>query len=125
VAQWYQVNSEDYIPPAPPANERWELALAPDFLPGPMPLGAVVPTCQLVDCVPIRDRHTVPLERQVTVGHGTISLDEDYCLDEDKTGQSPYGNFAPGRFAWLLADIEPLAQPVPTRGKQRLWEWAS
>lgn len=122
VAQWYQIGEEDYVAP-PPESERWVLALAPEFVPGPMPLGAVVATCQLVDCVPIRDHHTDPLERQVTVGHGTLCLDEPFCLYEDMTDQLPYGNFAPGRYAWLLGDIKPLADPVAVKGRQGLWEW--
>src|SRR5579864_5186030 len=33
------------------------------------------------------------------------------------------GDFAPGRFAWLLADVEALEQPRPARGALGLWEW--
>lgn len=37
--------------------------------------------------------------------------------------QKPYGDYSPGRFAWLLADIKPLPEPIPAKGKQGLWNW--
>lgn len=32
-----------------------------------------------------------------------------------------FGNYAPGRFGWLLGAIKPLPEPVPCRGAQGLW----
>lgn len=32
-----------------------------------------------------------------------------------------YGNFAPYRLAWQLADVQPLKSPVACRGHQGLW----
>lgn len=34
-----------------------------------------------------------------------------------------WGNFAPGRYGWLLEDIEPLAEPVPCVGRQGFFDW--
>lgn len=31
------------------------------------------------------------------------------------------GGWAPGRFAWRLANVRPLAEPVPIKGRQRMW----
>ena len=33
-----------------------------------------------------------------------------------------FGNYDPGRFAWLLADISPFPAPVEYRGAQGLWD---
>lgn len=77
-----------------------------------LPLGAVVATCTLVEVVAIGER---PNGGWRTEGGRFWNL----C------GQEPYGDFTPGRYAWLLQDIELLAEPVPARGRQRLWEWAS
>ncbi|PWC98020.1 ASCH domain-containing protein [Azospirillum sp. TSO5] len=33
------------------------------------------------------------------------------------------GNWFPGRFAWELADITPLPEPIPAKGKQGWWNW--
>lgn len=36
-------------------------------------------------------------------------------------GHLPYGDFAPGRWGWLLTDVEPCA-PIPCKGKQGVFE---
>ena len=60
---------------------------------GLLPSGAVVATALLADCIPTRD-----------------------ITDPD-----PYGNYGPGRWAWILEDIERLEAPVPARGYQGFW----
>jgi activating signal cointegrator 1 len=42
----------------------------------------------------------------------------ELLLTEDTEAQRPYGEFAQGRWAWLLADIEPIDPPVPFVGGQ-------
>lgn len=34
-----------------------------------------------------------------------------------------YGNFAPGRYGYLLDSIRKLVVPVSARGSQGIWEW--
>lgn len=41
----------------------------------------------------------------------------------DVSDQQPYGDFAPGRWAWLLDHVEQLPQPVPAKGRQGVWNW--
>ena len=114
----------------PSAWDRWrDAGLAPsqiDVHPGP--LGAVVATARLVDCIPMVEstaaRPGLPpllVVRPTTLefwAHGAIGVPT-----LDVTHQRPYGDFAPGRWAWLLDDIEPLDEPVPARGHQGLWNW--
>ena len=33
-----------------------------------------------------------------------------------------YGNYAPGRYGWILADVRALAAPIPCRGAQGLFD---
>lgn len=33
-----------------------------------------------------------------------------------------FGNYAPGRYGWVLSDIRPLDRPIACRGYQGLWE---
>jgi hypothetical protein len=37
--------------------------------------------------------------------------------------ERPYGDYAPGRFAWVLADVKVTDPPIVATGHQRLWEW--
>jgi activating signal cointegrator 1 len=103
-----------------------------------LPLGAVIATCRLVDVV---RTDTMPgFERIVSWGRlgmedeppGQLDwIDEhdppcDYDgLVWDLKANRPLGDFTPGRHAWLLADIEPTAEPVPVKGALGLWEWAA
>lgn len=107
-----------------------------------LPLGAVLATCTLSDIVPIvaergctdhpdvpvfiawSDRHQTAtwLRWRRTVSPGWYC---DRDLTEQHKAQVPFGDFTPGRYAWLLTDVVPLAEPLPARGRQRLWEWAA
>ena len=102
--------------------------------PATLPLGVVVATCTLVDCLPmVEDKELAP------AGDGTVDpppcllldgLDNKLWLYDGGVGaydvedQRPYGDFRPGRFAWVFdTDIKPIDPPVPARGRQQLWEW--
>lgn len=62
---------------------------------GDLPRGAVVATCQLVDCMPA-----------------------------ERVTPEDFGDYTPGRWAWVLRDVQPLSEPVVTRGYQGMWDWA-
>ncbi len=101
-----------------------EIGAPPD---APLPLGAIVATCTLVDVVPMVEGH-LPEQSHVSVGRG-LYLDTytpgGGVATRDLYGQRPYGLFEPGRYAWLLADVVPVDPPVPFRGGQglsRTWE---
>jgi len=37
--------------------------------------------------------------------------------------EKAFGDYSPGRFAWLLRHQGRLPKPVPVRGRQGLWNW--
>lgn len=96
-----------------------------------LPLGAVVATCELVDVVPIRslegdqgftDNRVVdmPLFHGLHLLHSAgAPAGYQHELIED---QLPYGDFTPGRYAWLLDNVHPI-EPIPVVGRQGLWNW--
>lgn len=99
-----------------------------------LPLGAVVATCTLVDVVPMvgadgcKNATThLCIVNQSMLLHSPI--DEPWPDGETEhivSDQLPYGDFTPGRFAWLLADITPLDPPVPSppgEWHRGLWTW--
>ncbi len=79
-----------------------------------LPFGALVATCQLVDCRPA----------------GSFTGDEIDAVRRPPGATSPMldwterqmGNFELGRFGWVLADVVPLATPIPCRGMQGLFD---
>ncbi len=98
-----------------------------------LPLGAVVATCTLADVVPMvvsgtgcQDRH-VWLDPEFTMEAHLLTPDAQgpggWAEPLDVTAELPYGDFAPGRYAWLLEDVQALPEPVPARGRQQLWDW--
>lgn len=98
-----------------------------------LPLGAIVATARLVDCVPMIDGGPVRapagcvidrMELRYWPTGGWNERDGNWRVIED---QRPYGDFRPGRWAWILTDIEPL-EPVPFKGGQglsRSWDGVS
>ena len=113
----------------------WEPLLYPDRvgrLRTALHLGAVVATCELVDVVPIFDGIRQANLRRVEIDDDGLWLCEsrdDEESDEyserdwqDISDQLSYGDFSPGRFAWLLSNITPI-DPVPVKGHQGLWNW--
>lgn len=46
---------------------------------------------------------------------------EGHDLPSHLDDERPLGDYTPGRWGWLLADVEPLAVPVPCRGRQGVW----
>lgn len=92
-----------------------------------VPFGAVIATCRLVDCVRTEriEWHGGRLDvegQAVKWARWGRSDATDARVAED---QRPYGDFATGRYAWLLTDIAPLPEPVSVKGKQGLWEWTA
>lgn len=82
------------------------------------PLGAVIATCRLVDCVKIidwfiPDPYSKPLEGCAVLKNDKKVTGHEYC----------FGNYTPGRYAWILEDVQPLPEPIPARGRLGLWEW--
>jgi len=34
-----------------------------------------------------------------------------------------FGDYAVGRYAWILEDVKRLEKPIPARGDLSIWEW--
>lgn len=122
---------------APLHDGRWSLVRYGDGPVATMPFGAIVAVCQLVDIAPIGGPHSfrtgtveggegdypgrpVVVRHPAYLGMTSEKLVVDHGTVTDVTAQLPYGDYSPGRYAWLLDDIRPLAEPVPCRGHQGL-----
>lgn len=67
-----------------------------------LPFGCVVATVRLADVVPV----------------------EQVWMDLQDDGlEVRWGDYSPGRFAWLFEDVRRLVKPIKARGHQGLWSW--
>lgn len=83
---------------------------------GMLPLGCVVAICNLVHVKEMDEAHIFPACK----GYG---YDGRYWkLNEQERS---FGNYAVGRFMWLLDDIRPLPEPFPAKGSMGFWEWSN
>ena len=98
------------------------------------PRGVIVATCTLVDVLPVVfECEQENLRRVASDVDGSLWLCEpepdedsqDYPTHDwrDISDERPFGDFTPGRFAWLLEDIVALPEPIPAKGHQGLWNW--
>lgn len=101
----------------------------------PLPFGAIVATAELYDCVPIIDHttcredsphHVCTAPSGALYRHLPISGPLSEITSEwPHHGELPFGDYRPGRWAWLLRDVRPLDEPAPFVGGQgwsRSWE---
>jgi len=73
------------------------------------PLGYVIAVCRLANVIPVE----VVDNRNNVFGVSLPPLSEQ---------ERAFGDYGPGRFAWILEDIE-LRDPAEAKGKLGLWEW--
>lgn len=54
-----------------------------------------------------------------------IEIDEEMrkAAQEESPDEYEYGDFTPGRYAWIMEDPEFFEKPVPARGRHGLWNW--
>lgn len=68
--------------------------------PDELPCGAIVGVCDLVNCFQIQKGDTF------------------YILKAEEL----FGDWTPGRFAWVTCNMRKLENPIPCRGRQGLFE---
>ena len=67
-----------------------------------LPRGCIIAVCNLVDCVRITPTFELPRERAL-------------C-------EPAFGDYRMWRFAWTLEAVEPLADPIPLKGRLGIFE---
>lgn len=75
-----------------------------ELIPGREPApGSILCRCVLKDCIP---------------------MDETFLAAMPDPIERMCGEYAPGRFAWLLQDVQPLKNPIPAKGRLGIWSLA-
>ncbi|MEY8000229.1 ASCH domain-containing protein [Clostridium sp. Mt-5] len=75
-----------------------------------MPIGMIIAKCNLVDCAKVKSSKS-----------DVIYTDVPRIIVEGK--ELIFGDYSPGRYAWILDNIEPLRKPVSAKGQLSLWEY--
>lgn len=65
-----------------------------------LPRGCAVAVANLVDIRPVEDTYR-------------------YLAEQERA----FGDYAEGRYAWILDNVYRLPEPIPARGKQGIWRW--
>lgn len=78
-----------------------------------LPFGAIVATCELVEV------YQIPIHQPLT---GFYADDSSRCWNLTEQERA-FGDYTPGRYAWLLANVQRLPEPIPARGQLGLWNW--
>ncbi len=77
-----------------------------------LPRDAIVAVCELICC------------KSITAGTKHYGYQAVAGRDWPMTDQErAFGDYSPGRYAWLLADVRALPEPIPAKGALGLWTW--
>jgi hypothetical protein len=76
----------------------------------PLHHGVIIATCNLIKCLEVIEESPGSYAK---LSDGTMV---DGCEYE-------FGDYSIGRYAWILADIRRLLEPIPAKGRQGLWNW--
>lgn len=78
-----------------------------------MPFGAIVAVANLVDCRRTEICSVVDLD----IARIPPSRGDGFAWTERQMG-----DYSPGRYGWVLADVRRLERPIPFKGRQLLFE---
>ena len=90
-----------------------------------LPTGCIVATCELTGIYSTNsnilsfESNDISISSKTGVSVGAHKL---FQLPPAEPELS-FGDYSPGRFAWVLENIQPLLLPVPAKGALSLWEW--
>ncbi len=79
-----------------------------------LPRGCIVATAELVGCWKIQQNR---IDRSIY-----IVVENDVAVTIEPP-EWDFGDWTPGRYAWELANVKMLPEPIPAKGMQGLWNW--
>jgi hypothetical protein len=79
-----------------------------------LPMGEIIATCNLIDCLQV---HTHAMSED---GGYAIVGDNNILIQGNEYDFGWYGR---GRFAWELQNVETLNEPIKAKGQLNLWNY--
>lgn len=88
-----------------------------------LPRGCIIARGELIDCIPT---HFIT---QQVAAHYRYRVEWqgkefDFVKVDEAEREIAFGDYTPGRYAWLLADVRMLPEPISVRGALGLWDWS-
>jgi hypothetical protein len=75
-----------------------------------LPIGVILATGKLLDCFKVIEDKGL----SATLNVGITVSGNEYA----------FGDFSEGRFAWEIADVQALVEPIPAKGQLGLWNYS-
>jgi activating signal cointegrator 1 len=111
-------------------NPFWSVLEAANYSPSRgatfgLPLGAIVAVCEMIDCVPTQHPLVAsePGKPWFTGAQKGVGQHYYEVPPPSESSEFAFGDYSPGRYAWLLANVRELPEPVPAKGALGLWEY--
>lgn len=73
-------------------------------------MGCIVAICELTECVPTWE---IEINRSLQAFEPQHGWETEYLM----------GNYAQGRYAWILRNVRQVVPYIPAKGNRRLWDW--
>lgn len=86
-----------------------------------LPTGAVIATAELVN-VWYTALDGAGVLKAIRLGPGRELMTKE-SLMFPTAQERLFGDWTPGRYVWQMKNVKLLPEPVPTSGKQGLWDW--
>lgn len=113
------IHAAQYMDRAACESEPIKTALATyGFTADNLPLGTVLGTVNLADCWEIVGIDNLNQASVISDSAGERIYELSFDSQEYQVG-----DYSVGRYAWELTDVRRFAEPVPAKGKQKLWNW--
>lgn len=91
-----------------------------------LPAAAIVCVCDLVDCKPVAQLNAAELDRRVYPGNPRLPLRDvggkPVGPEYFSWTERDMGDYRPGRYGWILANVRCLSAPLPWTGQRGLFE---
>lgn len=92
-----------------------------------LPLGAIIAVCELtaVHRIPLQQQHFARFDFPTSHRLSSYPVILPPLEWDGRFGHShefDFGDYTPGRFAWILTDVCALKEPIPCKGALSLWD---
>lgn len=94
-----------------------------------LPKGKIIATAELVNVwyIVAHPGTNIDIAKHIPIGAESMTNDKhatdfsDYFVPTEQ--EILFGDWTPGRYAWELANVKMLPEPIPAKGQQRIWNW--